>query len=231
MSGQKAKLIFIIFILGIFFVGCSSTEEMETENGTENGEVNLTVEIDKDMFQTGDEIIFTYENLQLIDVDIEFDASDTLKEFGRISTKQALVMDGKENLLYCTFDDPDYAFDTLIKNYGDVLQQMKKKYFLFKISKNNWHKYRDVANDFRESNPESEEEHDKRAAVQQFFDIYENEEENKRVIALFEACKSNRLKPEEGLDLIFALPSPCPASEKYREKAYPNKPKPEYDID
>lgn len=227
MRKKSAILIIHVFVLGVFLIGCSTAKETETANG----EVNLTVELDKDMFQTGDEITFTYEHLQLIDVDVEFNTSDTLKEFGRISTKQALMMDGEENLLYCTFDDPDYAFDTLIENYGDVLEQMRKKYYLFKISKNNWHGYRDVANDFRESNPESEEEHDRRMAVQQFFDIYEGEELNDEIIKLFDDCKAKKLKPEEGIDLILALPYTCPAYEKYCEYAFPNKPKPEHDIE
>lgn len=226
MRGKRKHLIFSIFILGIFFVGCSSTEEMETANG----EVNLTVDLDKDMFQTGDEITFTYENLQLIDVDIEHPVYDEIKDLGRVSIKQALMIDGEENLLFPTFDDPDHAFNTMQEQYADEIKRVKKEYFLLNINKSNVEKYHEALNKVAMENINKNQKDKKINQLIQALDIYEGEERNREIVALFEACKTNKLKPEEGLDLIFALPDPCPASEKYREIAYPNRPKPEYDI-
>lgn len=227
MRKKGAILILCIFVLDVFLIGCSTVKETETVNG----EVNLTVELDKDMFQTGDEITITYENLQLVDVDIEYPVYDEIKSLGRVSIKQALMIDGEENPLFPTFDDPDHAFNTMQEQYADELKKVKKEYFLLNINKSNVEKYHEALNQVAMENINKNQEDKKINQLIQILDIYEGAGRNQEIIALFEACKANKLKPEEGLDLIFALPSPCPASEKYREKAYPNKPKPEYDIE
>ena len=78
-----------------------------------------------------------------------FDVSN-LRGIGSISVKQALMIDGEENDLFCTFDDPDAALSDLKAAIPEYLAFLKETYHLAEISLKNLDVYVEKKYDYEQ---------------------------------------------------------------------------------
>ena len=70
------------------------------------------------------------ETAQIIPKNIPFEGAKFLNELGSVSTKEAIAVDGREYLLYCTFDDPEAAVENIHTELEDFVNLLQTTYAL-----------------------------------------------------------------------------------------------------
>ena len=74
------------------------------------------------------------ETLTIVQTDARFEGSKLLDNIGEISTKEALRINGREYLLYCTFDDPDEALKNIYTEAENIIEYLKDRFALQNFS-------------------------------------------------------------------------------------------------
>lgn len=170
----------------------------------------------------------TNPTIQLISVDIPFTAPDALDDIDSISTKEALVINGVQNELYCTFDNRDQAIEDLEDKIPTLLTTLKNNYNLSDLSDLNWEQYREkfmiycdqlVANNLMTDSIQ-----DEITVLRCFFDIYEGYQRNEEIKNLVNLQTSeyslNNSNSHSVLDdLAIKLPYFTPLAEEFNDDA------------
>lgn len=149
------------------------------------------------------------ETAQIIPKNIPFEGAKFLNELGSVSTKEAIVVDGREYLLYCTFDDPEAAVENIHTELEDFVNLLQTTYALpdFSPSTADVYYYASIQLLDDPQRPEwyteCSEEFDK---MEVFYDIYENVESNDAIkTALAANQRTSANASENVMDLSVAL--------------------------
>lgn len=140
------------------------------------------------MFSTGTgarTCVITPIPIEIITEHESFDA-DAADLFGKVSYKDAIVINGVEANLYPTFDNPSTALSNVKKRCKDVLVDMQEKNRMEDFSASTWHVYYDKIMEMEGlPNSGSDRSSSNRDNIikqieelKSFFDIYENNEKN-----------------------------------------------------
>ncbi len=143
-----------------------------------------------------------------------------LSGIDKIVDSGVIVINGIENPLYVTFENPDSAIKDLKKKIPEFLEVLQKEYYLNELNDENWKDYRYAMHRYIEWPDENKkfQNSDSLKVLECFFDIYENDECNKEILSYTSGRKSIKLVSDE-LDLVLLLPSFAPYSTNY-EKYY-----------
>lgn len=117
--------------------------------------------------------------------------NNLITNFGTTNDAQSVRLAGKAVKLYCEFDNPTSALNSLRMLKSEDLTMLASQYNLEPLSENNWKEYQEAA--ILEGN----------MAIMAFFDIYENTEKNDQIIAL--AATQERKIGASSLDEIALL--------------------------
>lgn len=122
------------------------------------------------------------------------DATSSLSDFGTVSVKQCLQLNGKEYPLYCTFDDVDSAITAFEQCAESLLAFLKSAYNLSDFSSQTVNEYYAATIQMLDSQQKPEWYTDSAPSLTKFFafyDIYENNEKNGEIADYVLACSSN----------------------------------------
>lgn len=152
------------------------------------------------------------ENAQIIPKYIPFEGPKFLDELGSVSTKEAIVVDGKEYLMYCTFDEPEVAVENFRVELEDFIDLLQTIYALPDFSPSTAEAYycasMQLLDDPQQPAWYSEccEEYRK---MRIFYDTFENVESNneiKRALATNKSVSANASENTMNLDVALLLP-------------------------
>lgn len=152
------------------------------------------------------------ENAQIIPKYIPFEGPKFLDELGSVSTKEAIVVDGKEYLMYCTFDEPEVAVENFRVELEDFIDLLQTIYALpdFSPSTAGAYYYASIQLLDDDSRPEWYNEGGAEfKKMESFYDIYENVEANndiKRALATSKSTSANAGENTMDLDVALLLP-------------------------
>lgn len=111
-----------------------------------------------------------------------------LKNIGTITVKETLVIDGVQNDLFCTFDDPNSALIDLIATIPDYLNLLEKKFSLEPISLDRLNLYEEKMWEYEQmlidtnAIEELESVREKSKILASFCRVYRCDEQNKTII-------------------------------------------------
>lgn len=155
-------------------------------------------------------------SISICDVEIETKAPLVIEGIGTVSTKKAIMINGKTYELYRTFDNPQIAIAEITEATPSVLNLLQETFDLDEMTENSWKEYSDALYEmfneeacpewYTESNLEFRQ-------LRAFFDIYENCEKNDSIIKNANlAIEKNLEKYSQNdcgqlmLDILCALP-------------------------
>lgn len=202
--------------LSLFFtVSITAYAEEEIGKDTANTVVNIekSKEDSKQLLDAISQDKNLVTSIEVLSTNVNFDADDNLKKLGSISVKKVLLINGEENPLFCTFDDPEEAMTNLKNEIPDFLTDLSEKYSLPELNDDSWEEYRSsLVQEKDEVNEISSE----MALLSSFFDIYENESVNNDILDNLSENQSKRQIDNSNMeDLIFKLPYTSPILSKY----------------
>ena len=148
----------------------------------------------------------------------EYKAPNSLDDIGRISVKQILSINNIGISLYPVFEDKDMALENIRIACPNIISELSKSYDLPKFSEENCVDYR---NKMREhlDNPQKPDWYDKNncefAKLDMFFDIYENDDKNAKIIKMVKSVDSISLLMK---NLEFRLALSWKDGDKFCEK-------------
>jgi hypothetical protein len=144
-----------------------------------------------------------------------------LRGIGSISVKQALIIDGVENNLFCTFDDPTVALYDLMSAIPEYLEFLKEEYDLNEITLENISIYEEKMFEYEQlligakAIEKLETVRKESEILASFCRIYSLESRNNMAIQTVYKNSSTSAKREELIDLIPLLPSFAPLAEEF----------------
>lgn len=124
------------------------------------------------------------ENAQIIPYSEEFEAPESLSDYGSISVKHAITIEDETIPLYPTFDDLTVACEKATANAEQILTLLMKDYDLNPFSPDTWEEYRSALyiEIEKEDCPEwLNESQDEYLELLCFFDIAENDSVNESI--------------------------------------------------
>lgn len=131
----------------------------------------------------------TTQPIQVIEAHKKADANyNLLSGFGDILYQKSIVIDGVENSLLFTFENPNESLKLAKTKCDTILKILAKKYSLDELNNDNWKEYR-TAIDYYMSDPDSNKMYDEQGSLlkqfqslEAFLDTYENSILNNEVI-------------------------------------------------
>ena len=132
---------------------------------------------------------------QTLSTDIEFLGSndyktpDNLKNIGKISVNQDLVINDTAIALYPTFEDQSSALQNISKTCQNILTEFINTYQSKPLSDENYKTYQEFVNNYERSNL-SQEMKNELVTLDVFLDIYENQFQNDEIIETAKSVSS-----------------------------------------
>lgn len=152
-------------------------------------------------------------SIQPVSVNIQFNTPSNLVGIGTIHIRQAININGVQNNLFCEFDNPDQAIEDLKENIPDLLSALQEQYALQALSSSNWKEYYSNLYQYEQSMIDAQtltkQTAQELAVLYSFFDIYENTEQNEKILALIDLASDEDLQ-EFQTELAAALPYTSP---------------------
>lgn len=105
-----------------------------------------------------------------------------LEQFGDIDRSQAVIINGIENPLYCTFVDSEAALAKLREIAPDVLLEIANTFSFSELNNENWKDYKYAAKNLPENSEFWSETNEQAKILSEFFDIYEDTERNELIM-------------------------------------------------
>lgn len=147
----------------------------------------------------------------------EYCSSPLLKDLGEINRNDAIIINGVENPLYCTFQDKTDSLNRLQSKVPKILSVIKEKYSLDEINENNWKSYRDGMYVLSDVTDEFSEENEEFNILRIFFGIYEDYEKNQEILNFVSKINSKkkgiRENSDDGIELGMLLPYYAPLAD------------------
>ena len=147
------------------------------------------------------------ETLTIVQTDARFEGSKLLDNIGEISTKEALRINGKEYLLYCTFDDPDEALNNIYTEAENIIEYLKERFALQNFSASSAREYYFAALQMLDDPQKPDwytEDNIEFRSLMAFYDIFENEEQNE---VIKQGINSISRTSDLSLDFAAQLPN------------------------
>lgn len=148
---------------------------------------------------------------------VPFDGPKDIENIGSVSCKQALVADGRQSLLFPTFDDREAVFLNLRAEIFMLLSRIKLDFDMETINEQNYEEYRDAGAGYLalmqetgERDPDMETEI---GILHDTVSILENHSKNALIIQYL--VKSNPVLPGK---LFKMMPEDSAYSQNYREE-------------
>jgi len=155
-------------------------------------------------------------SISICNVNIEAKVPSVIDGIDTISSKNAIIINGKTYELYQTFDSPQTAIAGITAASLSVLKLLQETFALDEMTENTWKEYSDVLYEmfnvetcpdwYTESNLEFRQ-------LRAFFDIYENSEKNDNIIEMANTIAKENTESyfktdceQLALDLLCALP-------------------------
>lgn len=145
----------------------------------------------------------------------EYCNSPLLADLGNIKRNEAILIDGVENPLYCTFENRTESLERIQNKVPKILSAIAEKYSLEQINEDNWKSYKDGMYMLLDESKEFGEENIEFKTLRVFFDTYENYDDNQEILNYVNNSKQKSFSANssEGIELGMLLPSYAPLAE------------------
>lgn len=206
---KKSVLTILTLLFGITYFGVSNISAAEL---TENNNLISGTKI--------------YEKSTLTSEEESHCASSIFDNIGSITKNKYVKINGVNNPLYCTFTNQNQALENIKLETSNLLTVLSNEYDLDSLNSSNWKEYQSKMNEFftipTDDYNESNEEFIKLRA---FFDIYENEEANQKILNYVNKqklnAKNSNIETSKSIDTIelgLLFPSYAPIAKQAESK-------------
>lgn len=139
-----------------------------------------------------------------------------LKDIGEIDGSQTANINRVSNPIYCTFKDKAKAIADLKKKTPEILAEISKKLSIEPLNITNWRLYRNGLYELPKESTFYDDKNIQNLTLKQFFDIYENYDDNEKILHKLEKIKYRltRLTSKEKNELGNMLPDYAPLAQE-----------------
>ncbi len=125
-----------------------------------------------------------------------------------IDRNKTIEVDHYKNPIYCTFKNNNEAIEQINRIEERLLSEISKLYSLPKMNSNNWEQYRNIVMTSEIGNEKERQE------LVEFFDIFENSFENKRILDEVAKLQNKSLRTiDENINIGTFFPSYAPIAQ------------------
>ena len=221
--------LYSVLIVAMILSSASFTISAIQQDDTASGITEVSEYNDEDTYmvlEPQEKLIKKFESvpeIQVIEKYIPIEESDiptSLVGVDTISIKHALLIDGQENDMLRTFDNPENAIHQIYEKASGLLDILSKKYGLDRMNHDNWKKYQEcmyeyintcIQNNQQMYQSIGKDEH----VLKVFFFFYENTEQNNELISQINQSKTRSVGKNITIgDLIMQLPGNTPLAEE-----------------
>lgn len=155
--------------------------------------------------------ITTSQPIQIYPENAKASVSPLVQEIEPVVAKTAVIINGKKNMLLCTFQDRERAMQSVKKRDAEFLQLMKNKWKLDDLNSSNWKDYQRHLTSYTAGKLPEDLGGDKyekqRYELEGFFGIYEDDEINRQTLEYINFANfllGTRLVSQVSLDPVTA---------------------------
>lgn len=136
-------------------------------------------------------VIVEWKDTSIVTSECVKDVDGSSNELSWVDEKvnKCIELCGVQREMYMEFTDKDEAVEVLKENVPEVFEKIQKKYGYKTIDDNNWEKYQ-IAYSLNTPNDRDTEED---IYCGQFFDIYENYEQNERILNYIDIAEKEKI--------------------------------------
>jgi hypothetical protein len=139
-----------------------------------------------------------------------------LQNIGSMSTKYSLIINGEQNNLFPTFDEPVVALQNFKTAENELLNDLKNAYGLDELTNNNYEKYSAALDTYLGTSSTLKESSKDVSFFRSFIDIYKNDAANQDILNYIK----DKTETELSNDIIFIsmLPYTTPLITEYNQQ-------------
>lgn len=166
--------------------------------------------------------ITTSNPIQVYPENLKASVSSQMQEIEPVVIKNVVAINGKKNMLLCSFQNREKAIQSLKKRDNELLQLMMKKWKLDELNSSNWKTYKQYLIPYTASllpdDLGGDQYEKQRQEIEGFLGIYEDDELNQKTIKYIELTNfllETKLVSQVSLDPIIGnFPADAPIAQE-----------------